>query len=99
MWTADRRLYLSEDGRVVDEAAPGRKTLLAAFGAEVPEQTCRRYGLGAYAEAAEAMIAEPEPTEPEPSTAETQEPSETQPHRHRYRKGGTCKCGAVKGQK
>lgn len=53
-WTADQRLYLSEDGRVVDEAAPGRKTLLAALGATVPDETCRRYGLGPYAETEEA---------------------------------------------
>ena len=48
-WTTDRRLYLSEDGRVVDEAEPGRKTLLAPQGASLTEEFCRRYGLGPYA--------------------------------------------------
>jgi len=54
-WKADRRLYL-QDGQVVGEAAPGRKTLLAAL---VSEETCRRYGLGPFAEPAE----ESDPTE------------------------------------
>lgn len=57
-WKADRRLYL-QDGQVVGEAAPGRKTLLAAQGAPVSEETCRRYGLGPFAEPAE----ESDPTE------------------------------------
>ena len=81
-WKADRRLYLSEDGLIVDEAAPGRKTLLAAQGAEVPEDVCRRYGLGHFAE-------------PEPTISE--DPPEEEPsHRHYWREDETCRCGAVK---
>ena len=91
MWKADRRLYLSEDGRVVDEGAPGRKTLLAAQGSEVPGVTCRRYGLGPFA----LMEAEADPTELETTgdTGETPAPSETEPHRHRWKKDNTCRCG------
>ena len=50
-WVTDKRLYLSEDGlTVVDEAALGRKTLLAPAGSQVTDAVCRRYGLGPYAE-------------------------------------------------
>ena len=49
-WVTDKRLYLSEDGQVVDEAAPGRKTLLAPAGSQVTDVVCRRHGLGPYAE-------------------------------------------------
>lgn len=49
-WIADRRIYVSEDGRIVDEAEPGRKTLVCAEGAEVTEETCRRYEIGPFAE-------------------------------------------------
>lgn len=94
-WIADERLYLSEDGRVVTEAAPGRKTLLAPKGAAVPEDVCKQYGLGPYA---------PKPQEPpagqdgegSPEGGEGQ-PAETgDTHRHAWRKDGACRCGAVK---
>lgn len=51
-WTTPERIYLSEDGQVVDEAAPGRKTLLAPAGKEITDAVCRRYVLGPYAEPA-----------------------------------------------
>ena len=60
-WTTDKRLYLSEGGQVVDEAAPGRKTLLAPAGTQVTEEVCRRHGLGPYAEQTEATKEEAEP--------------------------------------
>ena len=50
-WTTPDRLYLSEDGEVVDEAAPGRKTLLAPAGSQVSDEVCRRHRLGPYAPA------------------------------------------------
>ena len=62
-WVTDKRLYLSEDGQVVDEAAPGRKTLLAPAGSQVTDEVCRRHGLGPYAEV------------PHPSTDSGQAPS------------------------
>ena len=93
-WKADRRLYLSQEGLVVDEAAPGRKTLLAAQGSEVPAEVCRNYGIGPFA-APEAELApslEPD-GEPEPGP-EAEGPPEA--HCHYWRKDGTCSCGAVK---
>jgi hypothetical protein len=91
-WVADRRLYLSEDGRVVSEAEPGRKWLLAPAGRVVPDDVCRRYNLGPYAQpetvtastvAELTMVVQPEAEIPKP-------------HRHRWRKNGRCQCGEIK---
>lgn len=60
-WVTDKRLYLSEDGQVVDEAAPGGKTLLAPAGSQVTDAVCKRYGLGPYAVQPEATEEETDP--------------------------------------
>ena len=65
-WVTDKRLYLSEDGvTVVDEAAPGRKTLLAPAGSQITDAVCKRYGLGPYAEQPDPPEADEEETDPE----------------------------------
>lgn len=59
-WIADRRLVLAEDGSRVlgpDEEQSGR--LLAAAGAPVSADDCRRYGLGPGAPAPEMDEASP----------------------------------------
>jgi len=91
-WVADRRLYLSEDGRVVSEAEPGRKTLLAAAGRVVPDDVCRRYNLGPYA--AEVGSASTDVQLNVPTNVPTTETPK--PHRHSWRKDKTCKCGELK---
>ena len=48
-WVSDQRLYLSQAGEVVDEAAPGRKTLLCGVGTTVTEADCKKYGIGPFA--------------------------------------------------
>lgn len=45
VWTADRRLYLDKDGKVVEADDPNRTELLAAEGVEVPAARARELGL------------------------------------------------------
>ena len=84
-WIADKRLYLSEDGQVVDEAAPGRKTLLAPAGSQVSDEVCRRHGLGPYAEQAEAAE---DGGKPEPETV-----GSCCPHAYRVHRSDDGLCG------
>ena len=81
-WTTPDRLYLSEDGDVVDEAAPGRKTLLAPAGSQVSDEVCRRHGLGPYAE-------QPGPAEDatDPEAAGSCCPH---PFKHHRKRDGAC---------
>ena len=44
-WTADRRLYLDKDGKVVEADDPTRATLLAAAGNTIPIEVAERLGL------------------------------------------------------
>jgi hypothetical protein len=44
-WKADRRLYLSEDGKVAEEGDPAARTLLIGEGGEMPLADARKYGL------------------------------------------------------
>jgi hypothetical protein len=45
MWTADRRLYLDQDGKVVEADDPNRASLLVAQGGSIPLADAERYGL------------------------------------------------------
>lgn len=45
MWTADRRLYLDKDGKVVEADDPSRASLLVAQGGTIPLADAERYGL------------------------------------------------------
>ena len=47
-WIADRRLYLTEDGKATDKPEEGR-WLLIPLGGELTDGECRQYGLGPYA--------------------------------------------------
>ena len=85
-WVSDKRLYLSQAGEVVDEAAPGRKTLLCGVGTTVTEADCKKYGIGPFA---------PETQQPETQQPDAQQP-ETKGHRHRYRKDSSCACGEAR---
>ena len=58
-WTADRRLYLSQDGQVVEASDPRRHALLVGQGGSIPLEQARALGL--VAEAGEAAGAEPVP--------------------------------------
>lgn len=44
-WTADRRLYLDKDGRVVEANDPTRRTLLVPQGGSLPIAQARALGL------------------------------------------------------
>jgi len=44
-WTADKRYYLSADGRVVEEDDPEAHTLLVGEGGAMPLADAERYGL------------------------------------------------------
>lgn len=45
LWTADRRLYLDQSGKVVEADDPTRVTLLVAEGGTIPLADAERYGL------------------------------------------------------
>lgn len=45
MWTADRRLYLDKDGKVVEANDPTRVRLLIAAGGNMTLEDAERYGL------------------------------------------------------
>lgn len=45
MVVSDKRYYLTADGRAVEEGDADASTLLFGKGAEVPEETAKRYGL------------------------------------------------------
>lgn len=45
MWTADRRLYLDKDGKVVEANDPTRQRLLIAQGGNMPLELAQKYGL------------------------------------------------------
>lgn len=45
LWTADRRLYLDKDGKVVEADDPTRQSLLVAVGGTIPLADAERYGL------------------------------------------------------
>lgn len=45
LWTADRRLYLDKDGKVVEADDPTRQSLLVATGGTIPLADAERYGL------------------------------------------------------
>jgi len=59
IWTADRRLYLDKDGKVVEANDPSRATLLIAAGGNMSLADAERYGL--IAPAAPAEKARPAP--------------------------------------
>lgn len=55
LYTADRRLYLDKDGKVVEADDPTRTRLLVAAGGTMPLEDAERYGLiGDKAKAPEA---------------------------------------------
>jgi hypothetical protein len=45
MWTADRRLYLDRDGKVVEADDPSKTSLLVGMGGQLPEDRARTLGL------------------------------------------------------
>lgn len=45
LWTADRRLYLDKDRKVVEADDPTRQSLLVAQGGTIPLADAERYGL------------------------------------------------------
>jgi hypothetical protein len=63
-WKADRRLYLSEDGRVVEEGDEAARTLLIGEGSEMPLADARKYGLVDDAPAEEAPAEKATPAAP-----------------------------------
>lgn len=60
-WTADRRLYLDKNGKVVEADDPGRVSLLVAQGGSIPLVQAEALGLvtvqPAVVEAAKAQAA------------------------------------------
>jgi hypothetical protein len=58
---ADRRLYVSRDGRLVEEADVEAAFMLAAKGHEIPAETVKRLGLCQWADGRVMQGAEPEP--------------------------------------
>ena len=45
VWTADRRLWLTVDGKVVEDGHPDARTLLCAPGQTIPYDQAERLGL------------------------------------------------------
>lgn len=45
LWTSNRRLYLTKDGRVVEADDPARATLLVPIGGTILLADAERYGL------------------------------------------------------
>jgi hypothetical protein len=56
---ADRRLYVSRDGRLVEEADVEAAFMLAAKGHEIPAETVKRLGLCQWADGRVMQGAEP----------------------------------------
>lgn len=94
-WQADRRVYRSEDGRIVDEAFPGRKTLLYAAGRNVTEEDCRKYGLGPHAVAESSFDEEMNAGQGIGMESPLIDPGSEAKHLHYWRKDGTCRCGEL----
>lgn len=67
-WTADRRLYLDKDGKVVEADDPNRASLLVAEGGQLPLADAKRLGLVEVAPAEIKAIA------PKPNKARTKAP-------------------------
>jgi hypothetical protein len=67
-YTADRRLYLDKNGKVVEANDPTRATLLVAAGATLPEARARELGLLVVEEKAKA---EPPQTKARKAAPET----------------------------
>lgn len=64
-WTADRRLYLDKDGKVVEANDPTRTRLLVAAGNTIPIEEAQRLGL-----IVEEKAAEPRPNKARPGPSE-----------------------------
>jgi hypothetical protein len=58
-YTSDKRLYLTEDGQVVEEGDPRAAILLVGEGGQLSDEDARRYGLTEKTEA-KAKAAPPE---------------------------------------
>ncbi len=89
-YIADRRLYVTEDDRVVEAGDPDARWLLCAAGSELSDAVAAKYGLipSATIEAAaepevEAPPAEASGWEPEPATIEAAAEPEVKPKRSR----------------
>lgn len=59
-YVSDRRLYLTADGRVVDEGDEAARTLLVGEGCELDDATAAQYGLSGKAPATKAVEVVPE---------------------------------------
>lgn len=59
MWTSERRLYLDQDGNVVEADDPKRASLLVGQGGQLPLADAERYGLLEKAEQAEVKAVAP----------------------------------------
>jgi len=80
---ADRSLYLTEDGQVVEESSPAQFRLLVGQGCEVSRVMLDKYGLSFDGET--LKIGNDESVEVE---AETQVEAEVQPEVEKPKKGG-----------
>lgn len=58
-YTADRRLYLDKDGKLVEADNPARATLLVAKGGKLSAEDAAKYGLTGTAPEEKAQIAPP----------------------------------------
>lgn len=63
MYTSDRRLYLTRDGRVVEDGDPEAHQLLVGAGGQITAEMARQYGLP-----------EQKPQDAEPAAEEAAEP-------------------------
>jgi hypothetical protein len=63
-WKADRRLYLDENGKVVEEGDEAARTLLIGEGGEMPLADARTYGLVDEGAAEEAPAEKATPAAP-----------------------------------
>lgn len=45
MYTSDKRLYVTADGKVVEEGDPAAVSLLVGIGGQLSDEDARRYGL------------------------------------------------------
>lgn len=75
MYTADRRLYLTVDDRVVESDDPDARWLLVAEGGELSDQVATRYGL-IGGEAAESKPVKAKPKGKAKASDEVAEPVE-----------------------
>lgn len=74
IWTADRRLYLDKDGKVVETDSPDRASLLVPAGGTLPLERARALGLVVEEAPTEQPKAKPTPANKvKPGPAETKD--------------------------